>query len=199
MSVDKLSLSLEHYPMLKTLHANSNMESWSRPRRRKNIKVDCDTIHKEKSSASSQSIRKIVACKMNTKNCQAYDKVERSLEYKLNELILLFPVDSSRKRLDTIRTGLINRLLFKNNKTGPNETCPKQGIIYTQNVQGLSGKDKRLESLVNPIIDLMVNKNILAYCVQEIWIVGNANTIFRKHMIFCYNREEREIGIPDGR
>ena len=56
MSVDRLSLSLEHYPMLKTLHANSNMESWSRQRRRKNIKVDCNTIHKAKSSASSQSI-----------------------------------------------------------------------------------------------------------------------------------------------
>ena len=84
MSVDKLSLSLEYYPRLKNLHANSNMESWSRPRRRKNIKVDCNTIHKAKSSASSQSIRKIGACKMNTKNCQAYDEVERALEYKLN-------------------------------------------------------------------------------------------------------------------
>ena len=79
MSVDKLSLSLEHYSMFKTLHANSNMESWYRPGRRKNIKVDCDTIHKAKSSASSQSIRKSVACKMNTKNCQAYDEVERAL------------------------------------------------------------------------------------------------------------------------
>ena len=84
-------------------------------------------------------------------------------------------------------------MLFKNNKTGPDETCPKQGIIYTQNVQGLSGKDKRLESLMYPIIDLMVDKNILAYCVQETWIVGNANTIVRKHMIFRHNREEREI------
>ena len=98
---------------------------------------------------------------MNTKNCQAYDEVERALEYKLNELFLS-PVDSSRKRLYTIRTGPINRLLFKNNKTGPDETCPKQGIIYTQNVQVLSGKDKRLKSLVDPIIDQMVDKNILA-------------------------------------
>ena len=85
-------------------------------------------------------------------------------------------------------------MLFKNNKTGPDETCTKQGIIYTQNVQGLSGKDKRLESLVDPIIDLMVDKNILAYCVQKRWIVGNSNTIVWKHMIFRHNREEREIG-----
>ena len=102
---------------------------------------------------------------MNTKNCQDYDEVERALEYKLNEPLFLSPIDSSRKRLETIITGPINRLLFKNNKIGPDETCPKQGIIYTQNVQGLSGKYKRLESLVDPIIDLMVDKNILAYCV----------------------------------
>ena len=29
ISESKLSLSLEHYPMLKLLHANSNMEYWS--------------------------------------------------------------------------------------------------------------------------------------------------------------------------
>ena len=75
---------------------------------------------------------------MNTKNCQSYDKAERALEYKLNEPLFLSPVESSRKRIDTIRTGPINQLLFKNNKTRPDETCPKQGIIYTQNVQRLS-------------------------------------------------------------
>ena len=79
---------------------------------------------------------------MNTKNFQAYEEVERALEYKLKEPLFISPIDSSRKRLDTIRTGPINLLLFKNNKTGPDETCPKQGIIYTKNVQGLSGKDK---------------------------------------------------------
>ena len=46
---------------------------------------------------------------------------------------------------------------------------------------------------MDPIIDLMVNKNILAYCVQETWIVGNVNIIVRKHMIFHHNREERDI------
>ena len=71
------------------------------------------------------------------------------------------------KILDTIKTGSINRLLFKNNKTRPDETYPKQGIIYTQNVQDLSEKDKRLESLMDRTIDLMVDKKILAYCVQE--------------------------------
>ena len=93
-------------------------------------------------------------------------------------------------------------MLFKNNKPGPDETCPKQGIIHTQNLQGLSGKYKRLESLVDPIINHMVDKNILAYFVQEMWIVGNDNTVVSNHMIFRHNREEREVGtrgrVPGG-
>ena len=105
-------------------------------------------------------------------------------------------------QLDIIKDGPINRFLFKNNKSGPNETCPKQVIIYSQNVQGLSGKDKRLESLVDPIVDLVVAKGILAYCVRETWIVGNVKTVVRDHMIFCHNREEREVGtrgrVPGG-
>ena len=61
-------------------------------------------------------------------------------------------------------------------------------------MQGLSGKDKRLESLVEPIVDLMVAKGILAYCVQETWIVGNVNTVVRDHMVSHHNREKREVG-----
>ena len=68
--------------------------------------------------------------------------------------------------------------------------------------KGYQEKNKRLESLVDPIIDLMVHKNILAYCVQETWIVGNANTVVRNHMIFRHNREEGEVGtrgrVPRG-
>ena len=129
-----------------------------------------------------------MACNMNNKNRQSHDEEERALDNKLNVPLFLFPVDPSTKILDTIKAGPINQLLFKNNKPGNDETCPKQGIIYTQYVQGLSGKDKRLESLVDPIIDLMVDKIILAYCVQETWTVGNANTVVRNHMIFSHNR-----------
>ena len=38
----------------------------------------------------------------------------------------------------------------------PMKTAPEIGIVYTQNVQGLTGKDKGLESLVDPIVDLMI-------------------------------------------
>ena len=83
---------------------------------------------------------------------------------------------------------LINFYLRRTN-SGPDETCPKQGILYSKNVQGLSGKIKRLESLVDPIFDLMVAKGILAYCVQEAWIVGNVNTVVRDHIIFRHDRK----------
>ena len=89
---------------------------------------------------------------MNNKNRLSYHEVERASENKLIEPLFLFPVDPSTKILDTIKTGQTNILLFMNNKPGPDETCPKQGISYAKNVQGLSGKDKRLEYLVDPII-----------------------------------------------
>ena len=45
--------------------------------------------------------------------------------------------------------------------------------------------------MVDLIVDLMVAKGTLAYCVQETWIVGNVNTVVRDHMVFRHNREER--------
>ena len=64
-------------------------------------------------------------------------------------------------------------------------------IIYTKNVQGLSGKDKRLDSLVDPIIDLVITKGIMAYCIQETWVVGTVNKFVRGHMVLRHNREGR--------
>ena len=55
---------------------------------------------------------------------------------------------------------------------------------------------------MDPIVDLMVTKGILANFVQETWLVGNVNTVVRNHMIFRHNRDEREFGtrgnIPGG-
>ena len=48
---------------------------------------------------------------------------------------------------------------------------------------------------MDQIVDFMVAKGILAYRVQETWIVGNVNTVLRDHMVFRHNREEREVGI----
>lgn len=46
------------------------------------------------------------------------------------------------------------------------ETCPDIGIIYTQNVQGLSGKDRELETLLDTIVELTISQKISAYCIQ---------------------------------
>ena len=99
-------------------------------------------------------------------------------------------------------SGETRRSLLSRRDTSPNETCPKAGIICTQNVQGLSGKDKKLDSLIDPIVDLMITKGIMAYCIQCTCIVGNGSKLVRDHMMFRHNREEREIGskgrIPGG-
>ena len=55
---------------------------------------------------------------------------------------------------------------------------------------------------MDTIVDLMVDKYILTYCVQETWIIRNVNTVVRNHIIFSHNREEREVGtrgrVPGG-
>ena len=51
-------------------------------------------------------------------------------------------------------------------------------------MQGLSGKEKSLDSLVDPIVDLMINKGIIAYYIQETWVVGTGSKLVRGHMVF---------------
>ena len=48
-------------------------------------------------------------------------------------------------KTSTTRPGLPRHLLSTDSKRNLNETCPEIGIVYTQNVQGLTGKDKGLE------------------------------------------------------
>ena len=63
-----------------------------------------------------------------------------------------------------------------------------------QNVQGITGKDKILESLVDPIVDLMIKHNIMVYFIQETCTLGSVITLVRGHMVLRHNREERTIG-----
>lgn len=44
-------------------------------------------------------------------------------------------------------------------------------------MQGLSGEDKRLGSLIDPIVELMIKEDIMAYCIQETRIVGNKKNV----------------------
>ena len=80
------------------------------------------------------------------------------------------PASSSMQYInmnDVTRDGPTCRALFQNSVEGLNETCPHRGIIYTQNVQSLSGKDRRQGSLIDPIIDLMITESITIYIVYR--------------------------------
>ena len=105
---------------------------------------------------------------------------ERDSGYQPDMPIL--PSNDSTKT-STTRIGLSCRSLFPNSEKSPNETCPTHGPIYTQNVQGLTGKDKRLESLVDPLVDLMITNNIVVYCIQETWTIGSGSKLVRGHMV----------------
>ena len=72
--------------------------------------------------------------------------------------------------------------------------CLCRGVIYTQNIHRLSGKDKQLEYLLDSLVDIMISKEIMTYCVQETWLVGNMGIMMRGHMILLHNRCEREEG-----
>ena len=67
------------------------------------------------------------------------------------------------------RIGLPPHSLSTDSESSPNETCPEIGIVSTKNVQGLTGKDKVLESLVDILVDLMIKHNMMVYCIQETW------------------------------
>ena len=101
-----------------------------------------------------------------------------------------------------MRIGPYRRSLFLNIEKSPNETCPTYGTIYTKKVQGLTGKDKILESLVDPLVDLRITNNIMVYCIQETWTIGSCSELVLGHIVLWHNREEGDIGskgrIPDG-
>ena len=50
-----------------------------------------------------------------------------------------------------------NHLLRLHNKKGSNETSPCRGVIFTQNIEGLSRKDSRMESLLEMLVEIMIS------------------------------------------
>ena len=51
-----------------------------------------------------------------------------------------------------------------------------------------------MEYLLDPLVDIMISKEIMTYCVQETWVVGNRIIMVRGHMIFLHAICEREEG-----
>ena len=48
--------------------------------------------------------------------------------------------------------------------------------------------------MLDPLVDIMISKEIMTYCVQETWVVGNTVSMVCGHMIFLHNICEREEG-----
>ena len=92
-------------------------------------------------------------------------------------------------KTSTVIIGPNCHSLFPNIEKGPNETWTTHGIIYTQNIQGLTGKDKRLDSLVDTLVYLMITNNMMVYCIQETSIVVSGIKIVLRHMVFRHNQE----------
>ena len=145
----------------------------------------------EKRSAQKPWICKILEGKVCRKSSEVVKPLEKAVG---NQPAKPLPSDERNNNTRVSRDGPTTHLLCKNSKSGPNETCPSRGVIHTQNFHGLSGKDKQLESLFNPLVDIMISKEIMTYCLQETWILGNEVIMVRGNMVFLHNRCEREEG-----
>ena len=85
-------------------------------------------------------------------------------------------------------TGPNRWSLFPKSEKVHNETYPKTNILYTQNVQGLTGEYNMLEPLVDPIVDLVIARNIMVYWIQDTWVVRTGSNLVRGHMLFLHNQ-----------
>ena len=88
--------------------------------------------------------------------------------------------------------GPTNHSFCHRNEKFPDETCPRIGVIFTQNTKGLSGKDSKLESLLDPLIEIMISNGFMIYCVHETWVLGNSVMMMRYHMVFMHNMGEKD-------
>ena len=117
---------------------------WSRSRKGKIKQVKRITLAQDKRIKPSPLIRHIMEEARNEESCTLRGLEERESRQQSDTSIL--PSNESSKT-STKRTGLPTHLISTDSESSPNETCPAIGIVYTQNVQGLTGKDKGLESL----------------------------------------------------
>ena len=51
-----------------------------------------------------------------------------------------------------------------------------------------------MEFLLDPLVDIMILKDSMTYCMQETWVVENTVIMVRGHIIFLHNRCEMKDG-----
>ena len=175
------------------------MASWSRPQEGKIKQLMCIKLAQVECSTLKPLIWKIMVDARNERSCMLWGAGERASGYQPNTPIL--QSNNTTKTCTTI-IGLSCCSPLPNIEKNPNETCTTHGTIYTQNVQGLTGKDKILESLVDPLVYLMITNNIMVYCIQETRTIESGSNLVQGHMVLRHNRDERAIGskgrIPGG-
>lgn len=70
----------------------------------------------------------------------------------------------------------------------PSDICPHTCVILNQNVNGLGGRaDDKLEK----IAEMMIDRKIHGYCLQDTWKLGLYTTTIRGHTIFHHGMESR--------
>ena len=107
-------------------------------------------------SVQKPSICKIMANSMSERSYTLQGVGERESGNEPDKPLLSTTHDT--EKTGTMSSGQTRQSLFPSSDKNNHETFPKAGIIYMQNVQGLSGKDKRLDSLVDPIVALINHK-----------------------------------------
>ena len=136
---------------------------WSRSRKGKIKQVKRNILALDKRNKLKSSIPQIMD-KARSKESSSL-RVFKEEDSRQQSDTSILPSNEETKT-STTRPGLPRHLLSTDSKRNPNETWPEIGIVYTQNVQGLTGKDKGLESLVDPIVDLIIKDNNMVYCIQ---------------------------------
>ena len=175
------------YWILHRIPPSAKVETSSLWRTRKGEinQVKCITLAQATRSAQTPSTCKIMVDATRKRSCTLLGIGNIESFYRID--MPLLPINNT-KETGTMSTGPTRRSLFPYSEKGPSETCPNNGIIYTQNVQGLTIKDKTLDSLVDPIVNLMITCNIMVYCIQETWVFGTVSELVQGHMVFRHNR-----------
>ena len=101
---------------------------------------------------------------------QLQNSEKREIKHHMIKPIFL---SSSVEENSLVRYGPTNHSLFHRNEKGTNETFPRTCIIFTKNIQGLSGKDRKLQYLLDLLIEIMIYNEVMIYCVQETWVLEN--------------------------
>ena len=131
------------YWILRRATSPANIEKawWFKPRKEKLSQFKHNRLTPETCSAYTQLLHKIMmdqACELSS---QLQNVEKREIKhYTINPTSL----SSSAEETSMVRDRPTDHLLRHRNEKGPDETCPRIGVIFTHNIQGLSRKDRKL-------------------------------------------------------